>query len=84
MTNFVSPLSPAQEEYRRYLQSWRWRILRRLRIKLDGGRCRMCGTTERLHVHHRDYLHRGRSWFGELFDCTTVCADCHSDYHDGD
>jgi hypothetical protein len=82
--NFVSALSPAQLEYRRYLKSWRWWILRRLRLWMDGRRCRMCGAAERLQVHHRDYLHRGRSWLGELFDLTTCCASCHSDYHDGD
>jgi hypothetical protein len=83
-SNFVPALSPAQLEYRRYLKSWRWWVLRRVRLWMDGNRCRMCGSAERLQVHHRDYLHRGKAWLGELFDLTTVCNSCHGDFHDGD
>ena len=75
---------PTQNEYRRYLTSHRWHILRTLRLWLDGGRCRMCGKSIRLEVHHRDYTHRGRNWWRELMDLTTVCHNCHGDYHDGD
>lgn len=77
-------MTPQQAEYQQYLRSWRWLILRHLRRWLDGGRCRMCGGRQRLEVHHRDYLHRGGSWLGELLDLTTVCRACHGDYHDGD
>lgn len=85
-TRFVSAKSPRQLEYERYLRSWRWRyLLRPLRIWIDGGRCRMCGTSELLEVHHRDYRWRGnwRFW-REVADCTTVCRGCHGDYHDHD
>lgn len=81
---FVPALSPAQVEYRHYLRSWRWRMLRRLRLAIDGRRCRMCGSRAALQVHHRDYTNRGKSWLGELFDLTTVCDSCHDDFHDGD
>jgi len=64
--NFVPALSPAQAEYRHYLKSWRWRLLRRIRLWIDGHRCRMCGASEALQVHHRSYQHRGRSWWREL------------------
>ncbi len=77
-------MTAAQIHYQKYLKSWRWRILRGIRKWVDGGRCRMCGSTKRLEVHHRSYLHRGNSWLGELMDLTTCCKNCHSDYHDGD
>jgi len=77
-------MTPQQAEYQQYLRSWRWWALRTLRKWLDGGRCRLCGTGQRLEVHHRDYRWRGRSWLGELLDLTTVCRTCHADYHDGD
>jgi len=73
-----------QRQYQTYLRSPRWRLLRWLRKWMDGNRCRMCGTRSRLEVHHRDYTHRGKSFFGELMDTTTVCRNCHGDYHDGD
>ena len=77
-------MTPQQAEYQQYLKSWRWLILRAVRRWLDGDRCRMCGARRGLEVHHRDYLHRGKSWLGELLDLTTVCLACHGDYHDGD
>lgn len=77
-------MTPAQAEYRRYLHSYRWRLLRTLRLWMDGGRCRMCGRCNGLECHHRDYTYRGRNWWRELMDLTTVCRNCHSDYHDGD
>lgn len=83
-STFVSPISPEQAAYREYLRSWRWRILRWLRVRFDGHRCRMCGRRDRLEVHHRDYTHRGGSWLREFADLTTVCRDCHGDFHDGD
>jgi len=83
MTNFVSPLSPEQIAYRAYLRTPRWRILRWVRRHIDGNRCRMCGTSQRLEVHHHSYTHRGGSWLRELFDLTTVCAACHGKAHGG-
>lgn len=77
-------MTPAQNEYRHYLTTYRWRTLRALRLWLDGGRCRMCGRRSSLECHHRDYTHRGRNWWRELMDLTTVCRYCHGDYHDGD
>jgi len=84
-STFVAPHpSPAQLAYHAYLRSPRWWILRRVRLWIDGHRCRMCGGRTALQVHHRDYANKGKSWLGELFDLTTVCDSCHSDYHDGD
>jgi 5-methylcytosine-specific restriction endonuclease McrA len=32
-----------------------WLKIRKIIIKLDGGRCRVCGTRYNLHVHHIKY-----------------------------
>lgn len=82
-STFVPALSPAQVEYRHYLNSPRWRILRWLRLRLDGHRCRMCGSSERLEVHHRSYDWRGAFWLWELLDLTTLCRRHHEQYHKG-
>lgn len=73
----------AQQQYRAYLRSPRWRIIRWLRKRIDGNRCRTCGETKRLEVHHSEYTHRGKSWWGELMDVITLCDECHEKIHGG-
>jgi hypothetical protein len=85
-SNFVPAQSPAQQEYKKYLRSWWWRwLVRPLRLRVDDHRCRICDNPGRLEVHHRSYRWRG-SWrfWREVADTTTLCHDCHGDYHDGD
>ena len=72
----------AQARYNAYLDTPRWKALRYLRRRLDGGRCRVCNATVRLEVHHRSYRHRGRSFIGELRDCITLCSVCHRAAHE--
>lgn len=64
------------EAYEKYLFSDEWKILRAKRIKMDGGKCVICGRTENLQVHHL--------WYSEV-DTTdnlvTLCAICHHDIH---
>lgn len=71
--------------YALYLQSSRWRLLRSLRRKLDGGRCRVCFTSVHLETHHRSYRNRGApgplGFLAELRDLITLCADCHEAAH---
>lgn len=53
-------------------------------IARDGGRCRRCGTSETLHVHHLD----GTGWTtpaehknNEARNLVTLCASCHARTH---
>jgi 5-methylcytosine-specific restriction endonuclease McrA len=50
-----------------------WRQLRAQIIARDGGRCRGCGTTERLEIHHRDGDWRN----DDPANLVTLCVDCH-------
>lgn len=72
--------------YALYLQSPRWRLLRWLRRRLDGGRCRVCFTRRRLETHHCSYRHRGAGgpvgFVSELRDTITLCAGCHAAAHE--
>jgi len=74
--------------YALYLQSPRWRLLRWLRRRLDGGRCRVCFGRRHLETHHRSYRHRGEAgpvgFVAELRDTITLCADCHAAAHERD
>jgi len=53
--------------------------LREKRLKLDDFRCRLCGATRRLQVHHREPRSRGGK--DELSNLITLCEDCHARQH---
>lgn len=79
-------LTARQQEYREYLQSFRWRLVRWLRKFIDLGVCQDClrvGRIRRysLQVHHTSYEHRGGSLEGEIADTVTLCANCHARRH---
>jgi 5-methylcytosine-specific restriction endonuclease McrA len=77
----MAQLTARQAEYRQYLRSFRWQLVRRLRLWLDDGRCRVCNERGRLEVHHRSYDHRGGSLEGELRDTIALCGECHDWAH---
>ena len=68
--------------YRDYLDSPQWRKKRRKAIAIAGGRCSICGSTERLDVHHIHY----RTLFREnpASDLRVLCRDCHANEHEPD
>jgi hypothetical protein len=68
-----------KEEYRLYLESDYWQLMKRLAHEANpGGGCRMCGTMHDLEVHHRTYV---RCPYNELLsDLTVVCDECHEIY----
>ena len=65
-------------DYKIYLQSLEWREKRKIVIERDGGRCRLCGSKEDLHVHHRSYEFLGKK--EEIYDLTTLCKTCHETF----
>lgn len=72
--------------YRRKLHSSYWEdVARRVRMR-DRHRCRQCGSTVNLEVHHLTYRDSaGRSIVGreaEYMDkLITLCAECHQRIH---
>jgi 5-methylcytosine-specific restriction endonuclease McrA len=75
-----------QAEYRQYLKSFRWQVVRRLRKAIDLGVCQDCLRVgrinrRRLQVHHESYRHRGGSLEGEVMDTVTLCDKCHARRH---
>lgn len=63
-------------EYAAYLQSQHWRTISRLVRERDGGRCVLCGSESRLHVHHRTY--DGYPYGESMSDLCTLCEECHA------
>lgn len=66
--------------YKVYLQTDHWREVRKTILMESGQTCKKCGTTERLHVHHKHYRYLGREL--DHKDClVTLCATCHGAAH---
>ena len=47
----------------------------------DGYKCRNCGSTDELEVHHRRLRSKGGT--DRPGNLVTLCHECHTDYHDG-
>ncbi len=60
--------------YRTYMRSDAWRDRRRAELRAAGRRCRWCGRSGRLEVHHRTYRHLGAERPGDL---VVLCRRCH-------
>lgn len=58
-----------------------YRALRLQRLTLDNHRCRNCGTTERLEVHHwlSGYDRIAQGLLETMDDLATLCLVCHHD-----
>lgn len=65
----------------------KWREKRRLILQRDGRRCRHCGATAGLQVHHRQYHtckrtgHKLAPWCYADHLLITLCDRCHTDGH---
>lgn len=65
--------------YKDFLQTWFWRVIS-LEAKRIKRKCEICGSTERLEVHHPDYDFRGEeNIYG--YKLQVLCHDCHSKTH---
>lgn len=62
------------------------KVARKVRLR-DGHKCRICGASYPLEVHHRRYKVNGVSIVGnelEHMDClVTLCGGCHEKVHKG-
>lgn len=67
--------------YAAYLNTQRWQWLRKTRRALDGQRCVICGSKQKLQVHHLHYRYLNRPGRNgvllELLSLITVCDHCH-------
>lgn len=78
------PTRELQREYQR-----RWMAERRAAYFADKC-CVKCGSTDELHIHHRDPADKVSnhiwSWsearrLAELAKCDVLCRDCHQEHH---
>ena len=68
-------------EYSDFLETPYWKaISEKVRYK-SNFKCQLCGSTNRLNVHHRDYSHHGNE-LNNMGDLICLCQECHSKFHD--
>lgn len=59
-----------------YYNGEEWGRTRERRINHDDRKCKNCGSSINLNVHHKNYSFQGREDIKE--DLITLCKDCHS------
>ena len=69
---------PVERDYWRYLQSKQWQDTRKAVLYRDHYKCRNCGATRYLTVHHKTYSRFGHE---RLSDLITLCRRCHREVH---
>ena len=50
-------------------------------FKRDKGKCRLCGTSLNLHLHHIVYRSEDKNLINEPTNCIMLCARCHRLVH---
>lgn len=70
-----------EREYDRYLKSDAWKRVRESVLERDEHKCRFCGATENLRVHHKAYQNVYEEECA-LIDLITLCDKCHKELHD--
>jgi hypothetical protein len=57
-----------------YYRSPEWRCKRLAKLNEAGNKCRRCGATTDLQVHHRTYARLYHEWMEDL---EVLCVECH-------
>ena len=68
-------------KYRRLLKKDQWSRRRKEILRRDGYRCRRCGSTGRLNVHHKWYIYGRQPWDYPDRCLVTLCETCHRRVH---
>lgn len=66
--------------YRAYIKSEAWAIVRRAYYAQRKRACALCSATEDLELHHKTYEHLGRE-VEHLDDLICLCFRCHDEVH---
>lgn len=81
---FLEGYIPAEYggDYKGYLDSRMWRLLRSAILEMRGNRCELCGKEKStLNVHHKTYDNLYHE-YDHLDDLIVLCKECHSKFHD--
>lgn len=67
-------------KYHDYVKSAAWAKKRKRALMMLGSKCRICGSIDRLHVHHKTYKNLGHE---PMSDLEILCEPCHANEHEG-
>lgn len=81
LINFDEISEIKNPRYQEYLHSQEWKNIREEILERDGHKCKLCGSTENLRVHHKSYecLYEEEC---AMQDLITLCEKCHGELHD--
>lgn len=70
-------------EYKEFLQSSYWKILKEYTITNIENKCSLCNSANEclLQLHHRTYEHKGEEYKNIRKSLTVLCGKCHSLFH---
>jgi len=68
----------ADMNYKKYLNSEYWSLVRKSMHEITGNKCEICGGSESLNIHHLSYENRGKE---TLDDLVCLCQRCHEVMH---
>jgi 5-methylcytosine-specific restriction endonuclease McrA len=68
-----------RERYIDYLKSPEWKTTRLRALRTWGDACQLCGSKERIEVHHRTYARLTKE---KMEDLMVVCHSCHEKIHE--
>ena len=66
--------------YSEYLKTKHWQKKRKGLACTTSKKCMLCGTKDRVEVHHLTYKRLGNEYYTDL---CFLCRDCHQATHDG-
>ena len=67
------------EEYKKYLNSSHWKdVKQRYKASKLIQKCYVCGSKEKIHIHHKSYTRIGNE---KLNDLIPLCETCHAKVH---
>ena len=58
-----------------YINGEEWQRVKKQRLEYDGYKCKNCGSTKNLQVHHKEYTFEGKE--DAKLNLITLCNDCH-------
>jgi 5-methylcytosine-specific restriction endonuclease McrA len=70
-----------KKEYHKELKDKRWLKKRDKILKLDNYKCRHCGSSNNLTVHHKTYINNRKAWQYPNELLITLCKSCHHTEH---
>ena len=69
--------------YDEFLQTLYWKAIAAYKRKQKDYKCELCGSSQKLNVHHKTYIIHGVEHNSEVIekDLMLICEKCHGDIH---